>query len=70
MILENQRLVKTNTANSILPETISQIQGILILAIGALRVMDGHLTIGMLMAFQVLQAHFASPLQRRPKTEA
>ena len=62
VILENQRLVKTNTANSILPETISQIQGILILAIGALRVMDGHLTIGMLMAFQVLQSHFAAPI--------
>lgn len=62
VILENQRLVKTNTANAIVPETISQIQSILILAIGALRVMDGHLTIGMLMAFQVLQAHFASPI--------
>lgn len=62
VILENQRLVKTNTANAIVPETISQIQGILILAIGALRVMDGHLTIGMLMAFQVLQSYFASPI--------
>ena len=62
VILENQRLVKTNTANAILPESISQIQNILILAIGALRVMDGHLTIGMLMGFQVLQTHFATPI--------
>ncbi|MBR0032908.1 MAG: NHLP family bacteriocin export ABC transporter peptidase/permease/ATPase subunit [Treponema sp.] len=62
VILENQRLVKTNTANSIVPETISQIQGILILGLGALRVMDGHLTIGMLMAFQILQSHFATPI--------
>ena len=62
VILENQRLVKSNTANAIVPETISQIQGILILAIGAVRVMDGHLTIGMLMAFQILQSHFSSPV--------
>ena len=62
VILENQRLVKANTANAIVPETISQIQGILILAIGAVRVMDGHLTIGMLMAFQILQSHFSSPV--------
>ena len=62
LILENQRLVKTNTANSIVPETISQIQGILILALGAIRVMDGHITVGMLMAFQILQAHFATPI--------
>lgn len=62
LILENQRLVKTNTANSIVPETISQIQGILILGLGAIRVMDGHLTVGMLMAFQILLAHFSSPI--------
>ena len=62
VILENQRLLKTNTANSIVPETISQIQGILILGLGAIRVMDGHLTIGMLMAFQILQSHFANPI--------
>ncbi len=62
LILENQRLVKTNTANSIVPETISQVQGLLILALGAIRVMDGHLTVGMLMAFQILQTHFATPI--------
>lgn len=62
VILEHQRLVKTNTANAIIPSTISQIQSILILAFGALRVMDGHLTIGMLMAFQVVQSNFAAPI--------
>lgn len=62
VILENQRLAKTNTANSVIPKTISQLQNILILSIGALRVMDGQLTIGMLMAFQILLANFTNPI--------
>ena len=62
VLLENQRLVKTNTANSIGPQVISSLQNILILTMGALRVMDGHLTIGMLMAFQVLLSHFMGPI--------
>ncbi len=62
VLMENQRLVRTNTANSIIPQVISSLQGILILTIGAIRVMDGHLTIGMLMAFQTLLAHFSGPI--------
>ena len=62
VLLENQRLVKINTANSIGPQVISSLQSILILTLGALRVMDGHLTIGMLMAFQVLLSHFTGPI--------
>ncbi|WP_296320489.1 NHLP family bacteriocin export ABC transporter peptidase/permease/ATPase subunit [Treponema sp. UBA3813] len=62
VLLETQRLVKTNTGNSIVPQLISSIQGILILTVGALRVMDGHLTIGMLMAFQTLLSQFSGPI--------
>lgn len=62
VILENQRLAKINTSNSVIPRTISQLQNILILSIGALRVMDGQLTIGMLMAFQILLANFTGPV--------
>ena len=62
VILENQRLLKTNTANFVTPKTITQVQNILILSIGALRVMDGQLTIGMLMAFQILLANFTGPV--------
>ena len=62
VLLENQRLVKTNTGNSIIPQLISSLQSILILTIGALRVMDGHLTIGMLMAFQTLLSQFSGPI--------
>ncbi len=62
VLLENQRLLKTNTNNSILPQVISSVQSILILTIGSIRVMDGHLTIGMLMAFQTLLASFSAPI--------
>ncbi|WP_294428676.1 NHLP family bacteriocin export ABC transporter peptidase/permease/ATPase subunit [uncultured Treponema sp.] len=62
VLLENQRLVKTNTSNSIVPQLISSMQSILVLTIGALRVMDGHLSIGMLMAFQTLLANFSAPI--------
>lgn len=62
VILENQRLAKINTSNSVIPRTISQLQNILILSIGALRVMDGQLTIGMLMAFQILLANYTGPV--------
>ena len=62
VLLETQRLVKTNTGNSIVPQLISSVQSILVLTVGALRVMDGHLTIGMLMAFQTLLGHFSTPI--------
>ena len=62
IILEKQRLEKTNTSISVIPQTISQMQNILILSIGALRVMDGHLSIGMLIAFQILLANFTGPI--------
>lgn len=62
VVLENQRLIKTNMVNSVIPKTLSQVQNILILSIGALRVMDGQLTIGMLMAFQILLSYFTGPV--------
>lgn len=62
VLLENQRLVKTNMANSIAPQVVSSVQSILVLTVGALRIMDGHLTVGMLAAFQILLSHFAGPI--------
>jgi len=62
VLLENQRLVKTNTGNSIVPQLVSSMQSILVLTVGALRVMDGHLTIGMLMAYQTLLGYFSNPI--------
>lgn len=44
------------------PTLLSGVNNILVLGIGALRVMDGHLTIGALVAFQSLVASFTAPV--------
>ena len=62
LVNENQRLSKTNTANSIAPGVVSSILSILVLTVGAFRVMDGYMTIGMLMAFQTMLANFIAPI--------
>ncbi|MBQ4014774.1 MAG: NHLP family bacteriocin export ABC transporter peptidase/permease/ATPase subunit [Treponema sp.] len=62
VLLEKQRLVKTNMANSIAPQVVSSVQSILVLTVGALRVMDGQFTVGMLAAFQILLSHFSGPI--------
>lgn len=62
VLTENQRLALTNMGNSIVPGIISQVLNSLILCVGAFRVMDGHLTIGMLMAFQMLSSNFSGPI--------
>lgn len=61
-LIENQRLTRMNMGNNIIPNVISQILSSLILCAGAFRVMDGHLTIGMLMAYQMLSSNFANPI--------
>lgn len=62
VLIENQKLSLTNMGNSIAPNIISQVLGSLILCVGAFRVMDGHLTIGMLMAYQMLSSNFSNPI--------
>ena len=47
---------------SLLPSFLSQINSLLILCLGALRVMDGSLTIGELVAFRSLMSSFTSPV--------
>jgi NHLM bacteriocin system ABC transporter peptidase/ATP-binding protein len=43
---------------------LSSINSLLVLSLGALRVMDGHLSLGALVAFQGLTASFLLPVQR------
>ncbi|MBD2342302.1 NHLP family bacteriocin export ABC transporter peptidase/permease/ATPase subunit [Calothrix sp. FACHB-156] len=47
---------------SLLPLFLSSVTTMLLLVIGGLRVIDGHLTIGMLVAFQSLMSKFQSPV--------
>ncbi|GAB1544452.1 NHLP family bacteriocin export ABC transporter peptidase/permease/ATPase subunit [Scytonema sp. NUACC21] len=57
-----QEIDITNQGLGILPSFLSTITSMLVLAVGGLRVMDGHLTIGMLVAFQSLIRNFMEPV--------
>src|SRR5262245_41250229 len=57
-----QDLTVANLYLSLLPRLVSAFMSMLILVIGGLRVMDGVLSIGMLVAFQSLVSSFLGPV--------
>jgi ATP-binding cassette, subfamily C, bacterial len=57
-----QELGNADQILGILPTFLTALTAMFLLAIGGLRVMDGHLTIGMLIAFQTLMANFQGPV--------
>ncbi|MCP3981086.1 MAG: NHLP family bacteriocin export ABC transporter peptidase/permease/ATPase subunit [bacterium] len=57
-----QDLGLSNQTLGVLPVVLSSITTLLILVIGGLRVMDGELSIGMLIAFQSLMLSFQRPV--------
>ncbi len=57
-----QELGLTNHSLGVLPGTIAALTTMLILVVGGLRVIDGHMSIGMLVAFQGLMAMFQEPV--------
>ncbi|MEH2382713.1 MAG: NHLP family bacteriocin export ABC transporter peptidase/permease/ATPase subunit [Nostoc sp.] len=61
-INSQQELGTTNQIFAVLPVLLSAISSMLLLVIGGLRVMDGHLSIGMLIAFQALTHSFQEPV--------
>ena len=57
-----QDLESTNQTVAVLPVLLSALSSASLLIVGGLRVMDGHLSIGMLIAFQGLMLGFQQPV--------
>ncbi|MHC5676382.1 NHLP family bacteriocin export ABC transporter peptidase/permease/ATPase subunit [Nostoc sp.] len=57
-----QELGVTNQTFSVLPTLLSALSSMFLLVIGGFRVMDGHISIGMLIAFQGLMLGFQQPV--------
>jgi ATP-binding cassette subfamily C protein len=62
VINAQQELESTNQTLSVLPSFLNSIATLLILMIGGLRVMDGDLSVGMLVAFQSLMFSLLDPV--------
>ena len=61
-INSQQELGISNQTFSVLPTLLSALSAMLLLVVGGLRVMDGYLTVGMLVAFQGLMQSFLAPV--------
>jgi len=61
MTIEQKMAVPTQMLN-ILPPFLAQLSTIAILCLGGIRVMDGHLSMGMLVAYQSLMLSFMMPV--------
>jgi ATP-binding cassette, subfamily C, bacterial len=61
-INSQQELGVTNQTLSVLPVLLSALSAAFLLAVGGLRVMDGYLSIGMLVAFQGMMQNFQQPV--------
>ncbi|NEN90108.1 MAG: NHLP family bacteriocin export ABC transporter peptidase/permease/ATPase subunit [Okeania sp. SIO3H1] len=57
-----QQLEVTNQVLEILPTFLSSLTSVLVLVVGGLRVMEGEISIGMLVAFQSLMLSFQQPV--------
>ena len=58
-----QKLQSSSLALGVLPEFTKQMTGLLILLLGGMKVMEGQMTVGMLVAFYSMMTNFLQPLQ-------
>jgi ATP-binding cassette subfamily C protein len=66
-IASQQELGVTNQTFSVLPTLLSSLSAASLLVVGGLRVMDGHLSMGMLVAFQGMMQSFLLPVNNLVK---
>jgi NHLM bacteriocin system ABC transporter peptidase/ATP-binding protein len=59
-----QAMARVGLVMGSVPALLTVLNSLLILGVGGMRVIDGHLSIGMLVAFQSLAASFTGPVQR------
>ena len=59
-----QAMARVGLVMGSVPALLTVLNSLLILGVGGIRVIDGHLSIGMLVAFQSLAASFTGPVQR------
>jgi len=64
LVRAEQELAVATQIMSAVPPFLTSITAVAVITLGGLRVMDGFLTIGMLIAFQSLMASFINPVNR------
>ena len=62
VVLHNQKMSRLSQVVAQFPQSLTQILNLFTLVVGAFRVMSGDITMGMLVAFQSLQASFMEPV--------
>lgn len=62
-VTSEQERVRAGLIVGAIPELLTALSAMLMLGVGGMRVVDGHLTIGMLVAFLSLAASFSAPVE-------
>ncbi len=63
LVVAQQELARRDQLMLVLTDLLGRANQLLVLSIGALRVMDGHMSLGMLVAFQTLMGSFLGPIE-------